>query len=134
MSVCLEILQTIIDEEEPITTYKISKLLNKPFNTVKYNIKKLERYNAILVFKKIDTQYIKAVYYIPNNLFIGKDVIVKFIEPIIKNAKMGEADAKFKKKELYKKDQEIKEIYKHKIENKELKNKIVKLDIEVIKK
>ena len=95
MSLCLKILRTIIDEEQPITTYKISKLLNESFNAVKYNIKKLEQHKTILVSSKVNGQYNRAVYYIPNNLFIGMDTIVKFIEPIINNANMDEANAKF---------------------------------------
>ena len=95
MSLCTQVLQTIIEEEEPLTTYKISKLLNKPFNSVKYNIKKLEQSEAILESKMVDKQYSKAIYYIPNKLFIEvMDGITKFIEPIIHSVNMDEEKAK----------------------------------------
>jgi predicted transcriptional regulator len=95
MSLYTQVLQTIIKEEEPISTYKISKLLNKPFNSVKYNIKKLENIEAILESKTVGKQYNKAIYYIPNKMFIEvMDTLTNFIEPIIHSVNMDEEKAK----------------------------------------
>ena len=90
----IRILRVIIDEKQPITTYKIAKLLNESFNAVKYNIKKLEQYKAIVAVKKDN----KAIYYIPNKLFTKMDAIIEYLEPFIKeamdNIDMNEDNAK----------------------------------------
>jgi DNA-binding Lrp family transcriptional regulator len=87
----------IIDEEQPITTYKISKLLNESFNAVKYNIQKLEKHKAILAFKKDENK--TATYYVPNKLFTEMDDIIEYLEPIISaamySADLDENNAKF---------------------------------------
>ena len=97
MTLCLRILQAIINEEQPITTYKISKLLNESFNAVKYNIQKLEKHKAIIAFKKDNSN--KAIYYVPNKLFTEIDAVIEFIEPVICEAmetvNMDENNAKF---------------------------------------
>ena len=102
MSLCTQVLQTIINEEEPISTYKISKLLNRSFNIVKYNIKKLQHTEAILESKMVGKQYNKAIYYIPNKLFVDvMDGITKFIEPIIHSSiNMDEEKTKYNLKLL----------------------------------
>jgi len=97
MSLCLRILKAIIDEEQPITNYKIAKLLNESFNAVKYNIQKLERHKTIIAFKKEDNG--KSTYYVPNKLFTEKDAVIQYLEPVICEAMetvdMNESNAKF---------------------------------------
>ena len=97
MTLCMRILRTIIDEEQPISTYRISKLLNESFNAVKYNIKKLEENKTIIAFKKDSSN--NAIYYVPNTLFTEMDAVVDFIEPVICEAletvDMDEDKAKF---------------------------------------
>jgi len=96
-NLCLQILKTIIDENQPISTYKVAKLLNESFNAVKYNIQKLESHKAIIAFKKEGNE--KGIYYVPNVLFTEMEEIVEYLEPVIcesiNTAGMDEKNAKF---------------------------------------
>jgi hypothetical protein len=103
MNLCLKILKTIIDAEEPISPYAISKSLGESYNSVKYNIQKLEDHKTILALKRKDKP--NATYYVPNEFFTEMDVILEYLNPIILEAlrttEMNENNAKFNFKRLF---------------------------------
>ena len=96
-NLCVKILKLLLEREEPLTTYEIAKELKETFNTIKYNIKKLETHGAILPCEKYDNP--KGVYYVPNRFFTEIDDFIEYMNPIIceamETAEMNENDAKF---------------------------------------
>lgn len=103
MNLCLRILKTVIDAEEPISPYAISKELGESYNSVKYNIQKLEKHKTILALKRKNKP--NATYYVPNEFFTEMDIILDYLNPIIYEAlrttEMNENNAKFNFKRLF---------------------------------
>lgn len=99
---CLQILKTIIKYGEPITTYRIAKELDEEYNSVKYNVQKLEKHKAILAVERKQEQ--NGTYYVPNKLFTEINGIIEYLEPVIltslDTAEMDENNAKFNFKML----------------------------------
>lgn len=97
MNLCQNILKIIIKSEEPITTYRIAKELDEEYNSVKYNIQKLEEHKAILAVERKDKQ--NGTYYVPNKLFTEIDIAIEHLTPTIEEAlktvNMNKDNAKF---------------------------------------
>jgi hypothetical protein len=102
MNLCQKILKTVVEYGEPITTYRIAKELDEEYNSVKYNIQKLEDHKTILAMEREGET--NGTYYVPNKLFTEIDGIIEYLEPVIRTsldtAEMNENNAKFNFKML----------------------------------